>query len=113
MAFQPGDTDIWVFGKIRLSVQAPELTIRQMSLQSLARQSIDQTPQRTRRMRSRPLSVRRLFTTLVGPNDEIEIMTGWATFAKDPVHGLEKLGWPVYDESSEYSCSMKMIDSFK
>ncbi|KAF2663881.1 alpha/beta-hydrolase [Microthyrium microscopicum] len=25
------------------------------------------------------------------------IMTAWATFAKDPEHGLEKLGWPIYD----------------
>jgi hypothetical protein len=25
----------------------------------------------------------------------------WTGFAKDPVHGLEKLGWPVYDTSSK------------
>jgi len=25
------------------------------------------------------------------------MMTAWATFAKDPDHGLEKLGWPLYD----------------
>ena len=31
------------------------------------------------------------------------IMTAWATFAKDPDHGLEKLGWPKYDPSSKYS----------
>jgi cholinesterase len=24
----------------------------------------------------------------------------WTAFAKDPVHGLEKLGWPLYDEKS-------------
>lgn len=24
----------------------------------------------------------------------------WTTFAKDPVHGLEMLGWPLYDEKS-------------
>jgi cholinesterase len=24
----------------------------------------------------------------------------WTTFAKDPVHGLTKLGWPLYDEKS-------------
>jgi len=23
----------------------------------------------------------------------------WAGFAKDPIHGLPKLGWPVYDSS--------------
>jgi hypothetical protein len=28
------------------------------------------------------------------------MMTAWATFAKDPEHGLEKLGWPKYDPSS-------------
>jgi carboxylesterase type B len=27
----------------------------------------------------------------------------WAEFAKDPVNGLKKLGWPVYDESSKLS----------
>jgi hypothetical protein len=28
-------------------------------------------------------------------------MTAWATFAKDPMNGLTKLGWPVYDGSKE------------
>jgi hypothetical protein len=25
----------------------------------------------------------------------------WAGFAKDPEHGLEKLGWPLYDPTSK------------
>jgi cholinesterase len=29
----------------------------------------------------------------------------WTGFAKDPVHGLHKLGWPIYDISSEFSQS--------
>jgi carboxylesterase type B len=28
------------------------------------------------------------------------MMTAWASFAKDPENGLEKLGWPVYDSTS-------------
>jgi cholinesterase len=28
----------------------------------------------------------------------------WTGFAKDPVHGLNKLGWPTYDSSSELCC---------
>ncbi|KAF2432318.1 alpha/beta-hydrolase [Tothia fuscella] len=28
------------------------------------------------------------------------LRTAWTTFAKDPVNGLTKLGWPVYDEKS-------------
>jgi cholinesterase len=24
----------------------------------------------------------------------------WAAFAKDPAHGLEKLGWPLYEPDS-------------
>jgi cholinesterase len=31
------------------------------------------------------------------------MQTAWATFAKDPVHGLHKLGWPFYDSSSKWS----------
>jgi carboxylesterase type B len=31
------------------------------------------------------------------------VMTAWATFAKDPEEGLTKLGWPKYDPNSE-SC---------
>jgi cholinesterase len=27
----------------------------------------------------------------------------WAEFAKDPVNGLVKLGWPVYNQTSELS----------
>jgi carboxylesterase type B len=27
----------------------------------------------------------------------------WSSFAKDPVHGLEKLGWPMYDGSSKFA----------
>ena len=30
----------------------------------------------------------------------------WATFAKDPVNGLAKLGWPMYDGDSEYFDSL-------
>jgi carboxylesterase type B len=30
------------------------------------------------------------------------MMTAWASFAKDPENGLEKLGWPVYDATSTY-----------
>jgi cholinesterase len=39
--------------------------------------------------------------------DEAAVMKtigqAWAEFAKDPVNGLEKLKWPVFDESSESS----------
>jgi carboxylesterase type B len=28
-------------------------------------------------------------------------MTAWSSFAKDPTHGLEKLGWPKYDASAK------------
>jgi carboxylesterase type B len=31
------------------------------------------------------------------------VMTGWATFAKDPDHGLEKLGWPLYGGTGEFA----------
>jgi cholinesterase len=30
-----------------------------------------------------------------------EMRDAWAGFAKDPDHGLEKLGWPVYDPTSK------------
>jgi carboxylesterase type B len=30
------------------------------------------------------------------------MMTAWATFAKDPENGLDRLGWPVYDEKSRF-----------
>jgi cholinesterase len=30
------------------------------------------------------------------------MMTAWTSFAKDPEHGLEKLGWPVYDPASRF-----------
>jgi carboxylesterase type B len=30
------------------------------------------------------------------------VMTAWASFAKDPDSGLTKLGWPVYDASSKF-----------
>jgi carboxylesterase type B len=32
-----------------------------------------------------------------------KMMTAWASFAKDPENGLEKLGWPVYDPKSKFS----------
>jgi len=28
-----------------------------------------------------------------------ELRRAWTAFAKDPAHGLEKLGWPQYDKS--------------
>jgi hypothetical protein len=30
-----------------------------------------------------------------------ELRRAWASFTKDPAHGLEKLGWPQYDKSSK------------
>ena len=30
------------------------------------------------------------------------VMTAWATFTKDPDHGLEKLGWPLYDPKGKF-----------
>jgi cholinesterase len=29
------------------------------------------------------------------------VMTAWATFAKDPEHGLEKIGWPLYNDKGK------------
>jgi carboxylesterase type B len=38
------------------------------------------------------------------------VMTAWATFAKDPEHGLEKLGWPLYSNTGKsYSESLGML----
>lgn len=31
------------------------------------------------------------------------MMSAWAAFAKDPEKGLEKLGWPTYDENKAAS----------
>jgi cholinesterase len=38
-----------------------------------------------------------------------KIRDAWATFAKDPVYGLEKMGWPLYnpDSTSESDAKMK------
>jgi carboxylesterase type B len=33
-----------------------------------------------------------------------QIRTAWTTFAKNPKQGLEKLGWPLYDNKSEWAC---------
>lgn len=30
----------------------------------------------------------------------------WTGFAKDPVHGLHKMGWPLYDASSKFVASL-------
>jgi carboxylesterase type B len=30
-------------------------------------------------------------------------MTAWAAFAKDPAHGLDKLGWPKYDPKGKFT----------
>lgn len=32
----------------------------------------------------------------------LTLREAWTGFAKDPVQGLLKLGWPVYDASSEF-----------
>jgi cholinesterase len=32
----------------------------------------------------------------------LKLRTAWTEFAKDPAGGLLKLGWPLYDEASEY-----------
>jgi carboxylesterase type B len=32
------------------------------------------------------------------------VMTAWSTFAKDPVNGLTKLGWPRYDPKGRLEC---------
>jgi hypothetical protein len=34
-----------------------------------------------------------------------KIRDAWASFAKDPEHGLEKLGWPVYDPNSKLNAA--------
>lgn len=46
---------------------------------------------------------------IVGPSDEpnqkkvSRLMNhAWAVFAKDPVHGLEKLHWPKYETNGKY-----------
>jgi carboxylesterase type B len=31
-----------------------------------------------------------------------DLRVAWSTFAKDPVHGLEKLGWPVYNPKGDF-----------
>jgi carboxylesterase type B len=42
-----------------------------------------------------------------GPDTENEkklsadLRRAWSAFAKDPAHGLEKLGWPQYDKTSK------------
>jgi carboxylesterase type B len=33
----------------------------------------------------------------------------WAGFAKDPDHGLEKLGWPVYDPNSKRTTEATVV----
>jgi cholinesterase len=33
----------------------------------------------------------------------------WAAFAKDPEHGLSKLGWPRYDPKGMYSLHFRTI----
>lgn len=30
----------------------------------------------------------------------LSLRQAWTTFAKDPVHGLHKMGWPLYDQTS-------------
>ena len=38
------------------------------------------------------------------PNEKtlaFAMRNAWTNFAKDPAHGLEKLGWPSYDPSSK------------
>jgi carboxylesterase type B len=32
----------------------------------------------------------------------VAMRKAWTEFAKDPVHGLHKLGWPSYDPNSEF-----------
>lgn len=34
----------------------------------------------------------------------------WATFAKDPVHGLETFGWPKYDKTRRF-CPFHYMDN--
>lgn len=40
-----------------------------------------------------------------------QMRTAWTAFAKDPEQGLEKLGWPLYDNKSECPASLglKMV----
>jgi cholinesterase len=30
----------------------------------------------------------------------LQLRQAWTAFAKDPVHGLHKLGWPLYDQTN-------------
>jgi cholinesterase len=34
----------------------------------------------------------------------------WTGFAKDPVHGLHKIGWPIYDASSEFHRTFSLVE---
>jgi cholinesterase len=40
------------------------------------------------------------------------MMTAWASFAKDPENALEKLGWPVYDNTSKLQTSIYYMHQF-
>jgi cholinesterase len=42
---------------------------------------------------------------------EKNVMTAWATFAKDPEHGLEKLGWPLYDSTGILSSTITKLSN--
>jgi carboxylesterase type B len=51
------------------------------------------------------LGTTEIVTNVADTTDEKAVMKmmskAWAEFAKDPVSGLAKLGWPRYDESSK------------
>lgn len=39
------------------------------------------------------------------------MMRAWAAFAEDPVHGLEKLGWPMYDREKDTLAQLALNES--